>query len=103
LFFIAGARVEAREQERLDRKRQRHATDELGEQKAGEGGVEDARAKMSGALGPSRAVPGLFYAIPGSAGYTLGPISARLVAECVPERDPSEDIASCSPARFADS
>jgi glycine/D-amino acid oxidase-like deaminating enzyme len=56
-----------------------------------------------GALGPSKAAPGLFYAIPGSAGYTLGPISARLVAECVLGRDPGEDIASCSPARFANS
>jgi glycine/D-amino acid oxidase-like deaminating enzyme len=56
-----------------------------------------------GALGPSAAVPGLYYAIPGSAGYTLGPISARLVADCVMGRDPGEDIASCSPRRFAGS
>jgi glycine/D-amino acid oxidase-like deaminating enzyme len=56
-----------------------------------------------GALGPSTAVPGLFYAIPGSAGYTLGPISARLVADCVLGRDPGEDIASCAPQRFANS
>jgi glycine/D-amino acid oxidase-like deaminating enzyme len=53
-----------------------------------------------GVLGPSAAVPGLFYAIPGSAGYTLGPISARLVADCVLGREPGEDIASCSPRRF---
>jgi glycine/D-amino acid oxidase-like deaminating enzyme len=56
-----------------------------------------------GVLGPSAAVPGLYYAIPGSAGYTLGPISARLVAECVLGRDPGEDIASCVPQRFAGS
>lgn len=56
-----------------------------------------------GALGPSAAVPGLFYAIPGSAGYTLGPISARLVADCVLGRNPGEDIESCSPRRFAGS
>jgi glycine/D-amino acid oxidase-like deaminating enzyme len=56
-----------------------------------------------GVLGPSAAVPGLFYAIPGSAGYTLGPISARLVADCVLGRDPGEDVASCSPGRFANS
>jgi glycine/D-amino acid oxidase-like deaminating enzyme len=56
-----------------------------------------------GVLGPSAAVPGLYYAIPGSAGYTLGPISARLVADCVLGRDPGEDIASCSPRRFAGS
>ena len=53
-----------------------------------------------GVLGPSTAVPGLFYAIPGSAGYTLGPISARLVADCVLGHDPGEDIASCRPHRF---
>ena len=56
-----------------------------------------------GVLGPSAAVPGLFYAIAGSAGYTLGPLSARLVADCVLGRDPREDIASCSPERFAGS
>ena len=56
-----------------------------------------------GALGASTTVPGLFYAIPGSAGYTLGPISARLVADCVLGRDPGEDIASCAPQRFANS
>jgi glycine/D-amino acid oxidase-like deaminating enzyme len=56
-----------------------------------------------GVLGPSTAAPGLFYAIPGSAGYTLGPISARLVADCVLGRDPGEEIASCSPHRFAKS
>jgi glycine/D-amino acid oxidase-like deaminating enzyme len=56
-----------------------------------------------GVLGPSDAVPGLFYAIPGSAGYTLGPISARLVADCVLGRKPDEEIESCSPRRFAGS
>jgi len=54
-----------------------------------------------GALGGIEAVPGLFLAIPGSAGYTLGPISARLVADCVLGRDPGEDIASNSPDRLA--
>jgi len=54
-----------------------------------------------GVLGGSAAVPGLFFAIPGSAGYTLGPISARLVADCVLGRDPGEDILSNSPDRLA--
>ncbi|HXP73437.1 MAG TPA: FAD-binding oxidoreductase [Stellaceae bacterium] len=54
-----------------------------------------------GALGGIDAVPGLFFAIPGSAGYTLGPLSARLVADCMLGRDPGEDIRSCSPSRFA--
>lgn len=53
-----------------------------------------------GALGGIDAIPGLFVAIPGSAGYTLGPISARLVADCVLGRDPGEDIVSCRPERF---
>jgi len=56
-----------------------------------------------GALGPSTTAPGLYYAIPGTGGYTLGPISARLVADCVLGRDPGEDLASCSPDRFANS
>jgi glycine/D-amino acid oxidase-like deaminating enzyme len=55
-----------------------------------------------GVLGGIDAVPGLFFAIPGSAGYTLGPISARLVADCVRGRDPGEDILSNSPDRLAD-
>ena len=52
-------------------------------------------------LGPVTAVPGLFVAIPGDAGYTLGPLSARLVAETVLGRAPSEDLAGFSPDRFA--
>ena len=30
-----------------------------------------------GVIGPVHSVPGLFIAIPGDAGYTLGPITAR--------------------------
>jgi glycine/D-amino acid oxidase-like deaminating enzyme len=54
-----------------------------------------------GILGKIDAVPGLFFAIPGSAGYTLGPLSARLVADCMLSRDPFEDISECSVDRFA--
>ncbi|MBV8565304.1 MAG: FAD-binding oxidoreductase [Methylobacteriaceae bacterium] len=54
-----------------------------------------------GILGRIDAVPGLFFAIPGSAGYTLGPLSARLVADCILGRDPSEDISACSVDRFS--
>ncbi len=54
-----------------------------------------------GILGAAAAVPGLFIAIPGDAGYTLGPLSARLVADAMLGREPSEDMTPCSPARFA--
>jgi glycine/D-amino acid oxidase-like deaminating enzyme len=52
-------------------------------------------------LGAVSSVPGLFIAIPGDAGYTLGPLSAMLVAETVLGRKPSEDLSSFSPDRFA--
>lgn len=51
-------------------------------------------------LGPVEGVPGLFVAIPGDAGYTLGPLCASLVAECVLGKKPAEDIDPYSPARF---
>jgi glycine/D-amino acid oxidase-like deaminating enzyme len=54
----------------------------------------------AGVLGPVGGVPGLFIAIPGDAGYTLGPLSARLVADCVLGREPVEDMAPFSPDRF---
>lgn len=54
-----------------------------------------------GVLGPSAVVPGLFFAIPGDAGYTLGPLSARFVADMVLHGDAGEDLRDYSPARFA--
>jgi glycine/D-amino acid oxidase-like deaminating enzyme len=54
-----------------------------------------------GVLGPVTAVSGLFIAIPGDAGYTLGPFSARLVADSILGRQPSEDMKPFSPDRFA--
>jgi glycine/D-amino acid oxidase-like deaminating enzyme len=54
-----------------------------------------------GVIGPVASVPGLYFAIPGDAGYTLGPITGRLASECVLGRSPSEDITVCRPARFA--
>ncbi|MBO6900429.1 MAG: FAD-binding oxidoreductase [Rhizobiaceae bacterium] len=51
-------------------------------------------------LGPVEGVPGLFVAIPGDAGYTLGPLCASLVADCVLGRTPAEDLVPYSPARF---
>ena len=53
-----------------------------------------------GVIGPVATIPGLYFAIPGDAGYTLGPITGRLAAECVLGRAPSEDIAVCRPDRF---
>ena len=53
-----------------------------------------------GVLGAVADVPGLFIAVPGDAGYTLGPLSARLVADAMLGRQPSEDLAPYSPARL---
>jgi glycine/D-amino acid oxidase-like deaminating enzyme len=54
----------------------------------------------TGVLGPIGRVPGLFAAIPGDAGYTLGPLSARLVADMMLGRQPNEDVRPFSPDRF---
>jgi glycine/D-amino acid oxidase-like deaminating enzyme len=63
---------------------------------AGVNTVVDGR----GVLGEAAAVPGLFIAVPGDAGYTLGPLSARLVADVVLGCPPGEDIIPYSPDRF---
>lgn len=55
-----------------------------------------------GVLGPVDGVPGLHIAIPGDAGYTLGPLSAQLVADMALARDPGEDVADYTPMRFAE-
>lgn len=54
-----------------------------------------------GVLGPVPSVPGLYIAIPGDAGYTLGPLSAQLVADTVLGLHPGEDLTDYSPMRFA--
>jgi glycine/D-amino acid oxidase-like deaminating enzyme len=54
-----------------------------------------------GVIGPVAALPGLYFAIPGDAGYTLGPITGRLAADCVLGRKPGADISACRPERFA--
>ncbi|SMD11860.1 FAD-binding oxidoreductase [Rhizobium sp. RU36D] len=54
-----------------------------------------------GVLGPIPSVPGLFFAVPGDAGYTLGPLSARMVADMVVDRNPGEDMEDYRPERFA--
>jgi glycine/D-amino acid oxidase-like deaminating enzyme len=53
-----------------------------------------------GVVGPVATIPGLYFAIPGDAGYTLGPLTGRLAAECALGRRPSEDISACTPERF---
>ena len=53
-----------------------------------------------GVVGPVPATPGLYFAIPGYAGYTLGPLTARFAADCILGRAPSEDISMYSPDRF---
>ncbi len=53
-----------------------------------------------GMIGPVSSVPGLYFAIPGDAGYTLGPLTARLTAEAILGKTLSEDISPCTPERF---
>jgi len=52
-------------------------------------------------VGPVAGIPGLFFAIPGDAGYTLGPLTARLVADTMLDRAPEMPIAKYSADRFA--
>ena len=51
-------------------------------------------------LGPLDALPGLHFAIPGDAGFTLGPYRARLVVDAMLGRSPDYPLKSFSPARF---
>jgi glycine/D-amino acid oxidase-like deaminating enzyme len=53
-----------------------------------------------GVLGEVAGFPGLFIAIPGDAGYTLGPYSAHLVAQAMAGQAPDEDLEPYSPDRF---
>ena len=51
-------------------------------------------------VGPVTGVPGLFFAIPGDAGYTLGPLTARLVADTMLGRAPEAPIGDYTADRF---
>ncbi|MDJ0939043.1 MAG: FAD-binding oxidoreductase [Woeseiaceae bacterium] len=51
-------------------------------------------------LGEAPSVPGLFVAVPGDAGYTLGPICARLLADRMLDRPVSQPIDQFRPERF---
>ena len=52
-------------------------------------------------LGAIDGIPGLFVALPGDAGYTLGPLCARLVADVMLGDRPALPIADYTPMRFA--
>ncbi len=54
-------------------------------------------------LGEVESLPGLFVAIPGDAGYTLGPYCARLLVEKMFGRRPDYPLGAFSPARFTSS
>jgi glycine/D-amino acid oxidase-like deaminating enzyme len=53
------------------------------------------------ALGRISGAERLIVALPGDAGYTLGPLCGRLAGELALERPPSVDISAFSLARFA--
>jgi glycine/D-amino acid oxidase-like deaminating enzyme len=53
-----------------------------------------------GVLGEMPGLPGLYAAIPGDAGYTLGPLTANLVADLITGRDPGVDMDPYSPMRL---
>jgi glycine/D-amino acid oxidase-like deaminating enzyme len=52
-------------------------------------------------LGEAPGLPGLFLAVPGDAGYTLGPLVGRLAAASLRGRDGGFGIAPYAAARFA--
>ena len=51
-------------------------------------------------LGQAAGVPEVTFAVPGDAGYTLGPLCARIAADLVVGRKPIVDPAPYSPERF---
>ena len=51
-------------------------------------------------LGELQSVPGVFVAVPGDAGYTLGPVCARLVADLMLDRPPRYPLEPFAPERF---
>jgi glycine/D-amino acid oxidase-like deaminating enzyme len=63
------------------------------------GGV-NAKTDGMPVLGEAPGIPGLFLAVAGDAGYSLGPICGRLLAEAMTGRAPSYPMADFSPGRF---
>lgn len=54
-----------------------------------------------GVIGPVPDAPGLFLAIPGDAGYTLGPLTAELAVAAMLALEPEIPLAPYDPARFS--
>lgn len=52
-------------------------------------------------LGRLPGAPAVIVAVPGDAGYTLGPLTGRMAAEIAAGLTPAEDPAPLSPARFS--
>ena len=52
-------------------------------------------------LGAAPRRPGLFFAVPGDAGYTLGPLVGRMAAAIMMGRAPGFDVSRFGVARFA--
>jgi len=63
---------------------------------AGVNSITDGRS----VLGPAETNSKVFFALPGDAGYTLGPLCAHLVADCMQNRTPRFSISEYSAARF---
>ncbi|MBT8079886.1 MAG: FAD-binding oxidoreductase [Gammaproteobacteria bacterium] len=53
-------------------------------------------------LGEVTSLPGVFIAVPGDAGYTLGPYCARLLVDSMYGRRPDFPLENFSPMRFGD-
>ena len=51
-------------------------------------------------LGPVNSMPGLYFALPGDAGFTLGPYCAKLVVDAMLGRSPDYPLDAFSPDRF---
>jgi len=64
---------------------------------AGVNSITDGRS----ILGPSKTNSSIFFALPGDAGYTLGPLCAQLVADTIQNRIPEISLDDYSPERFS--
>ena len=51
-------------------------------------------------LGPVESMPGLYFTVPGDAGFTLGPYCARLVVDAMLGRAPDYPLRQFTVARF---
>ena len=63
---------------------------------AGINSITDGRS----VLGPAEGIKHAFFALPGDAGYTLGPLCARLVANSMLNQPSEISIEEYSPMRF---